>query len=786
MDNREGSVKPADNDSIERYRRRSSRHLIIRLAGRLRAALHILYPLTAITLFALAAGCGPGSTPVWPSVTVNSTGDEVDFIPGDGTCRIAAGSSVCTLRAAIQETNAAPGAQTILFDLPEGVQVIQPAYPLPSITANTVLDGTSQPGYDGITPVVIVDGSSMNGNGFSINQSAGLFVKAVDIRNFNYGIYSYGFFNVDHSVIHHNEYAGIVSSYDTYQTITNSIIRENGLQDPSIPAGGLWVKDGTVTITHSTFADNTGFTSGAIYIQKGEVRLNGSTLTGNVGWDAGGVYVAEGADNLLWIKDGTRIGKPGEGNISGVLSEGAKKGGGIYSEADVILKDSFVEGNSGAGIQIFHETGLISLDISGSEIAGNSMQGIDARNTDVTLSASEVRGNGSGGIYTHLGTLSVLESSVTSNENGGGIVMEGGHLVMTDATVALNTNAGPGGGIFAHNLADANIAGSTISGNSTTEDGGGLYLQTYGLIQIINSTISGNKAAAGGGGLSAGGGDIRLNYVTLANNQTGDSSAIKNSANLTIANSILAQNGASNCHLAESPVSLGHNLSDDSSCVFAGAGDINNQNAQILPLHDNGGPTLTHALMNTSPAVNNADDAMCPASDQRGIARPFGPHCDRGAYELEENAAQDSTPAFTETPLEPTATPTTGANNKYLFDPVEYSDNPIFHDGKTCTSKQVTIRVKVSPAELIKSVGLFYRLETKTGDRFGDWGGGLAMIPEGGGWYRMTLNADEIPDIRNWREDTILAIQFVANDDGGAVLARSPVHRELVISLCLR
>ncbi len=750
-------------------------------------AWRILPGLIIIALFALAAGCGPGSTPVWPSVTVNSAGDEVDFIPGDGTCRITAGSSVCTLRAAIQEVNAAPGPQTILFDLPEGDLFIQPAHPLPPITANTTLDGTSQPGYDGITPAVIVDGSSMNGKGFFVNQSAGLFVKAMDIRNFEYGIYSDGSFTVDHSVIHHNEYAGIVSAHDTYQTITDSIIRENGLQDPGIPAGGLWVKEGTVTITNSSFSDNMGFYSGAIYIQKGEVRLNGSTLTGNVGWDAGGVYVAEGEDNLLWIKDGTRIGIPGQGNISGVLSEGAKKGGGIYSEAHVILKDSFVEGNSGAGIHIFHETGLISLDISGSEIAGNSMQGIDAYNTDVSLSASEVRGNGSGGVYMHLGTLNLMESAVTSNENGGGIVMEGGHLVMTNATVALNTNAGPGGGIYVHNLADANITGSTISGNSTMADGGGLYLQTYGQIQIINSTISGNKAAAGGGGLSAGGGDIRLNYVTLANNQTGDSSAIKNSANLTIANSILAQNGTSNCHLAESPVSLGHNLSDDSSCVFAGAGDINNQDARIMPLADNGGPTLTHALWNNSPAINNADDAMCPVIDQRGIARPFGSHCDRGAYELEENAAQEVSPTFTGTPLEPTATPTAEAGKKFLFEPVKFSDGLIYTKiGRTCVPKEVTVEVKISPADLVGSVGLFYRLEEKEGANVTPWGGGLAMIPQGGGWYKLTVYSEDFPDLAKLKGDLLLAVQFVANDSGGQVLARSTVYREVTVGQCLR
>jgi uncharacterized repeat protein (TIGR01451 family) len=34
-------------------------------------------------------------------------------------------------------------------------------------------------------------------------------------------------------------------------------------------------------------------------------------------------------------------------------------------------------------------------------------------------------------------------------------------------------------------------------------------------------------------------------------------------------------------------------------------------------------------------AVNAALDANCPATDQRGVSRPQGTHCDSGAFELE-------------------------------------------------------------------------------------------------------------------------------------------------------
>ena len=53
----------------------------------------------------------------------------------------------------------------------------------------------------------------------------------------------------------------------------------------------------------------------------------------------------------------------------------------------------------------------------------------------------------------------------------------------------------------------------------------------------------------------------------------------------------------------------------------------------IGPLADNGGPTLTHALLAGSPAINAASAQDCPPTDQRGVARPQGAACDIGSYE---------------------------------------------------------------------------------------------------------------------------------------------------------
>jgi hypothetical protein len=66
---------------------------------------------------------------------------------------------------------------------------------------------------------------------------------------------------------------------------------------------------------------------------------------------------------------------------------------------------------------------------------------------------------------------------------------------------------------------------------------------------------------------------------------------------------------------------IGHNL-----YVGATAGVVG-------PLADNGGPTLTMALLPGSPAIDAADTAAAPPTDQRGFPRPFGAAADIGAFE---------------------------------------------------------------------------------------------------------------------------------------------------------
>jgi hypothetical protein len=188
--------------------------------------------------------------------------------------------------------------------------------------------------------------------------------------------------------------------------------------------------------------------------------------------------------------------------------------------------------------------------------------------------------------------------------------------------------AGQGGGLYAAGavlLVNCTVAANTALGGqgrsspSGNGEGGGLYNAAGGFSTLIHTTIASNSASAGangspvgasrGGAIASAGGSVQLRNTILALSLSG-----------------------SNCFGAGF-VDEGHNLSSDASCNFTAPGSLNNADPRLGPLADYGGPTPTMALLAGSPAFDAADPAFCPATDQRGTARPFGAGCDIGAFE---------------------------------------------------------------------------------------------------------------------------------------------------------
>ncbi len=78
-------------------------------------------------------------------------------------------------------------------------------------------------------------------------------------------------------------------------------------------------------------------------------------------------------------------------------------------------------------------------------------------------------------------------------------------------------------------------------------------------------------------------------------------------------NTIVALNTPDNCSGA-GVTSNGHNLDDHGTCNLSGTGDLSDTAANLGSLQNNGGPTLTHALLSGSPAIDAGDNTVCTST----------------------------------------------------------------------------------------------------------------------------------------------------------------------------
>jgi hypothetical protein len=232
--------------------------------------------------------------------------------------------------------------------------------------------------------------------------------------------------------------------------------------------------------------------------------------------------------------------------------------------------------------------------------------------------------------------MTIVRSDVSGNRSGGnaGGIMNTGMLTMTGTTVARNVAAanGDGGGLM--NTGSLTITGCTVSGNEATQDGGGIA--NFNVLMLANSTVSANTADTGEGGGVWNNSVMTMTDVTVSGNAASVGGAIGNSGAAMMVVNTLIDGGCSGTAIE----SDGYNLeSTGDTCGFDAPTDaiaVSAADLQLGPLQDNGGPTETHALGESSVAVNAIATEMCVvAEDQRGVARPQGSGCDIGSFERE-------------------------------------------------------------------------------------------------------------------------------------------------------
>jgi CSLREA domain-containing protein len=149
----------------------------------------------AVALVALACALAVPAVASAESFLVNSVADETDADPGDEFCLTAAAK--CTLRAAIEVSNALGGGDSLDFEeeglFDGGVSgTILLAKPLPTIEGEIEIFGECGPSGGALRPCVGVDGPGATEPAFSVKNAEGVTISGLAITGAGTGIDAVG------------------------------------------------------------------------------------------------------------------------------------------------------------------------------------------------------------------------------------------------------------------------------------------------------------------------------------------------------------------------------------------------------------------------------------------------------------------------------------------------------------------------------------------------------------------------------------------------------------------
>ena len=493
-----------------------------------------------------------------------------------------------------------------------------------------------------------------NGNGCTLREAIASANSDVDLRN---GCAVGSAAGADRILFDTNAFAGSNDIYlnNGQLTLTNKNIvmsAGSGEQGITLTAGEsarvMRVSGGNIVLNNITLTGGnledggaTGERGGGLLIDStATVELRNSQVTNNTATEMGGGIRIED-DSSLTLENSMVTNNR-------VEQRSTVRGGGISAgnRNHLVINNSKIEANS-----VYSQTGSLSAGL----IAEND-------NT-VTITNSSISNNYGGGLRVEMGTkLALMNSRVENNRLGAGGALIGvagveisqtQDVMIVGSSIANNVGSSSVPGLRIR-YASASIIDSTISGNYlnniASSDGGGFTFESA-TVTFKNSTISSNRVA-GSNGYAGGliyGSEVSFENVTVANNilesadNTGAAGLFIVGSSISFANSVLADSRnlgqvsstAPQCQaLSSSNIALQSTITIDSATIIedGGCGALRTDDPALLPLADNGGPTLTHALAENSLAIDSGVVATCLATDQRGFLRDAS--CDVGAFEF--------------------------------------------------------------------------------------------------------------------------------------------------------
>lgn len=333
----------------------------------------------------------------------------------------------------------------------------------------------------------------------------------------------------------------------------------------------------TVTIDSLTITNGHLQTDlGAGVLNWGNLTLTNSTVSGNHSGSIGGGIMSYGPLSLH------------HSTLSGNHSGGG--GGGLFSYGDVILDHVMVSENTST----YQGGGLFVRPYGYSS-------GIPR--TRLTVNDSMISGN-------------------TSSHYGGGLRVESAVVLVENSTISENASGGYSGGGISADDSNLGLRNVTISGNESGYFGGGIFTEGEGSLGITNCTIVGNVGYFGGGIYSAH--PMAMENCVVAGNAA-DEGRPGDDIYLSAGIALTGTNFIGNNDSIESRAPAGPLVGTEAAPL----------DPQLAPLADNGGPTLTMALLPGSP-VRDAGifvPGSTPEFDQRGESRRLGGALDLGAFE---------------------------------------------------------------------------------------------------------------------------------------------------------
>ena len=349
--------------------------------------------------------------------------------------------------------------------------------------------------------------------------------------------------------------------------------------------------------------------------------------------------------------------------ISGITIQGtggsnSGDGGAIanHYSGNLTVQNSVISGTqaSGRGGAIYNYSGTVNIvnSVLTGNTAGTTGGAIYNGDGNVNITNSTLSGNtatSGGAIFSNYGAVSLAGSTVSGNQatgipgsSGGALYAVNGSVTIQNSTFSGNTAFYDGGAVWTR-YAPVTISNSTFSGNVAQEGGGGAVAFEYATINLV-STILANSTdivgtrdlfqfAAGVPGAVAGhsGGHHRTpgmhKAVTKSTHGAGKAKAMK------------APHTAGMPHTSVMPVNATNSLIENDGGFLNGT-NLNNilgQDPALGPLANNGGPTLTHALLGGSPAIDKGSNPNALTFDQRGspFVRTAGAQTDIGAFEVQ-------------------------------------------------------------------------------------------------------------------------------------------------------